>query len=358
MNRNPSKLLMAAIIALFGVSLSTSAFADFTIKRIVRCDKGMDVQDVLDRNILGLPMELKLVGRCPGFEIAHDGVSIAPLYGHSCPGAIIEGSINTVRVHEVELSCLDVTGSSEDGISITGGNARLDNVKVFGHDGMGVIVEARGDLEATDSSIYDNGEGASIEGSTATFNGTDISDNRGHGLAVMGNSTVFFGHAPIADNDGNGIYVSLSSSVEVDNAMITNSGGGGIAVYDGSVIFVENTEIADSGRLGPGSGIFMRRNATATIVNAILARNGAGLALLEHSFASVGDRTQIVDNRGRGILLRLDSGVYLEPDTSVPTQGFTNAAIQCDDKESSALFDPNAVAAGLIGNISCPDVDF
>ena len=38
-------------------------------KRIVRCDKGENVQHVLDKNILALPMEIKLVGECSGFDI-------------------------------------------------------------------------------------------------------------------------------------------------------------------------------------------------------------------------------------------------------------------------------------------------
>jgi hypothetical protein len=38
MNRNAGQLPVATTIALFGISLSADAFADFTIKRIVRVD--------------------------------------------------------------------------------------------------------------------------------------------------------------------------------------------------------------------------------------------------------------------------------------------------------------------------------
>ena len=40
MNRKRMSVFVATIIALLGVSISSSAFADFTVKRIVRCDKG------------------------------------------------------------------------------------------------------------------------------------------------------------------------------------------------------------------------------------------------------------------------------------------------------------------------------
>ena len=40
MNRKRMSVFVATIIALLGVSISSNAFADFTVKRIVRCDKG------------------------------------------------------------------------------------------------------------------------------------------------------------------------------------------------------------------------------------------------------------------------------------------------------------------------------
>ena len=44
--------LVAAAIALLGLAISSDANTGPTIKNIVNCDKGMDVQRVLDRNFL------------------------------------------------------------------------------------------------------------------------------------------------------------------------------------------------------------------------------------------------------------------------------------------------------------------
>ena len=44
--------LVAAVIALLGLAISSDANAGLTIKKIVNCDKGMVVQRVLDRNFL------------------------------------------------------------------------------------------------------------------------------------------------------------------------------------------------------------------------------------------------------------------------------------------------------------------
>jgi len=44
--------LVAAAIALLGLAISSDGNADLTIKNIVNCDKGVDVQRVLDRELL------------------------------------------------------------------------------------------------------------------------------------------------------------------------------------------------------------------------------------------------------------------------------------------------------------------
>ena len=362
MNRKLFGIFAIPVVALLLMAASSDANANFTIKKIVDCDKGMDVQRVLDKNIFGLPMELKLVGTCDGFEITRDDISIAPLHGHSCPGATVDGGIFLNGAVRIELSCIAVTGGGEDfaGIEATESKALIEDVLMVGLDAVALQSTGHSSIEMIGGIIANNNDTGVVVDSTslAFFEGTQIMDNRGSGVDMSEGSSAHFWGVSISDNDNNGIFADTKSVVHMEGGEVLNNGRAGINLDGASFADLHGVTLADNGRLGPGSGIFMHGSSSARISGCTMTRNRSGLALIEHSFANVANMTQIFDNRSRGIFLRADSGVILAPDTNVPTQGSWISAISCADKESSAQFDWDAVAAGLIGDINCPDVDF
>jgi len=309
MNRKLLGLFVAPTVALLLMAVSSDANADFAIRKTVNCDKGMDVQRVLDRNFFGLPMELRLVGTCSSFEITQNDVSIAPLYDDACPGATVDGGILLNGALRIELRCIAVTGGEEDsaGIEATESKALLEDVEIIGSAGLQSTghssIEMIGGIIAI---AADDDSGVVVDSvSLAFFEGTHITGNGYTGVEVSENSSVHFWGGSISNNDENGVFVDTKS-----------------------VVHMEGTEVLNNGR--------------------------AGVALAGASFAEL-HGVMLADNGRRGIFLRSDSGVSLSSDTYVPTQGFSNTAIQCGDKESSALYDPEA---GLIGEIDCNDVEF
>lgn len=355
MNRRSGKLLVAATIALFGVSLGTSAFADFTIKRIVRCDRGMNVQDVLDRNILSLPMEVFLVGTCDGFEIEQDDVEISALHDHACPGATVAGGILLNGTQRIDIRCIAVTAGDEiGGIFLYSSNATIEDVDIWGTNDTGLALGGGSYAEVTNSTIRDNGEGVSIERSNASFEETYVSGNSGFGVIVEHNSSLEFIDGSITGNDSNGIRVTDGSNLVLDGTWMAENGRSAIGLLNGSMGQIASAELVDNGQLGVGGGVFMRRNSTAQILGTNILRNsGNGVAVRGHSFAEIGGGTRIEENGIRGMRLREDSGATLADDTYIPGSGDDGIAIYCDDSESSVLFDPAAVITGLIGPVDC-----
>ncbi len=359
MSKRSYGVFVIPVVALLVMVTSSDANADFTIKRVVDCDRGMDVQRILDKNIFGLPMELRLVGICGRFEITQDDVSITALHKNVCPGATVDGGIFMNGARRIELRCIAVTGEEEDfgGIEAIKSEALLEDVEIVGSSGLQSTGHST--IDMIGGLIATNGTGVIVDSvSLAFFEGTHITENTDSGVDVSENSSVHFWGGSISNNDVNGVFIDTKSVVHMEGVVVLNNGRAGVAITGASFADLHGVTLADNGRLGIGSGVFMRGGSTARISGSTMTRNNAGLALLEHSFANVGNATQILDNRGRGILLRFDSGVFLESDTYVPTQGVFEAAIECDDKESSAQYDPDAVITGLIGQIECPDVEF
>ena len=359
MNRTAGRLLAATTIALFGIGLSADAFGDFTMKRIVRCDKGMNVQDALDRNILSLPMEIFLVGTCEGFEIEQDDVEISALHDHSCPGATVAGGILLNGTQRVDIRCIAVTAGDEiGGIFLYSSSALIEEVDIWGTNDIGLGLGGGSYAEVMNSTIRDNGEGVSIERSNASFEEVYVTGNSGLGVNVEHNSSLEFLDGLIAENERNGVWVSFGSNLVIGGTRIVENGRGGIGLVDGSTAVIEEVELLDNGQLGFGSALFILRNSSALILDTSIVGNRTGIYLRQHSVADIRGGTRIEGNTVRGLRLRGDSGVILAADTYIPANGVTGTAIICDDKESSVQIDPDAVAAGLIGPIDCPDVEF
>ncbi len=355
------RLLVAPIVVLLGMIVSSTANADLTIRKVINCDRGGDVQRALDRNIWSLPMKLRLVGRCSGFEIRRDDVSIAPLHGHACPGAWVDGTIHLDDAQRVQIRCIEVTVDEDPGIDAFGSTALLVDVDLSDNGGAGLESTGYSSIEMQRGSITGNGDaGVNVDGKgSARIEGTHIAGNGGAGISASQNSLVFVADGWIIDNDGSGILLQSSSVATVDDMTISDNGRAGVAVLSGSEVAIEGSTISDNGTDGPGSGVFARLNSSVEIVSSIISGNLAGVAVREHSFADISGthevdgETRITNNSLPGITLTNDSGVILGAGTFVPNNGSINA-VECRDKESSIAVNPAAV----VGSIDCPDRDF
>jgi len=349
MNRKSSRLFVAPIVALLLIAVSSDANADFTIKRIINCDKGRDVQRVLDSNVFSLPMELRLVGTCRGFEIMHDDVLITPLHGGACSTATVDGGIFLNSVDRTEIRCITVDGA---GIRVLGGTATLEEVDIRNNFDIGLSLGGNAYVEVFNSTIRNNGEGVSIERSNASFDDVHVTGNRNNGITVEHNSNLEFMDGSVINNDGTGISVNDGSELVLSGGAVLTSGRGGVAVRFGSVVDIDEVHIADNGRLGVGSGVFMLGNSTAQIIGGSITNNGHGVGLWEHSYATISG-TRIENNRRSGVALAFDSGARLGPDTSVKwNEG--EADVWCDGEESSAAIH----FAADVGSVECTHLGF
>jgi len=330
MNRNTGKLLVAATIALFGIGLSADAFADLTIKKIVRCDKGMDVQNVLDRNILGLPMEILLVGPCDGFEIYQDDVFISSKHDHDCPGATVDGGIFLNSAHRIELNCLAVTGA-EDGIAIIGGsNVSLDDMAIYENTRLGVLVNDGGAVSIWTSSISNNGAGISVEGGSVLLGDSQVVGNTGFGIRVTASSTLSLEYAEVSENGGGGVRVDGGSNFRFVESDFIMNGGSGISLQENSSLRSNGGTIADNTR----SGIFLSWLSTARI------------------FGGSEGGPSIFGNEN-GITITTGSAVHVGSSAVIPDNN-SGFAIVCFDDESSVRID---APESDIGAIDCTDFD-
>jgi len=341
--------LAAVIFALVGLAVSSDANAGMTIKKIVNCDKGMDVQRFLDRNLFSLPMELRLVGdHCSGFEITQDDVSISALYDDVCPGATVVGGIEITGGRRIELSCIAVTGG--DGVTIFDGQVALSDVEIYGVDGLGLFTENDVNVYVVDSLIHDNEEGASVErGSTGTFVNTHITDNAGNGLYAVGSSLTFL-DGSVTHNDGPGILVESSSSLNLERSLVANNIEAGVLVRSNSDATLDGVNITDnSGENGAaaGHGILAESGASVMARNSAITGNGmSGVELVLHSIADLSDGTMVSANT-IGAVIRQDSALRISTSDVAFSDG-----IECVDAESSFSND-GGVVIGL--GVVCTD---
>lgn len=341
-------LCLAAVIAFLGVGASADANAGLRFTRIVRCDWGANVQQILDRNVLSLPIELRLVGTCAGFNITQDDVVITARDDGICPGATVQGGIKAEGVHRLKLRCIAVTGASEHpGVTILGGTASLEDVSIVGNEGIGLSLGQNAYVEVSRGSISGNGtEGVYMKGSRASLKDTQVSGNEGIGILTEQSSLELVGGS-ITNNDSSGIRLTAGSSLVFDGtsveggAPVSNNGSAGVAVLSGSDAGIETARITNNGRLGPGSGLFLRRSSVE-IFDSTLLGNTAAATLAQHSMVVIGG-TEL----SQGMRLRNDSGAILRGETSLDF-------VICDDKESSIDIDDDAT----VGDIYCPDPDF
>jgi len=350
MYRKSMRLFVVPVVALLLMAVSSDANAGTTIKRIVKCDKGMSVQHILDSNIFSLPMELKLVGTCDSFEITKDYVSIAPLHNHSCPGATVEGWIAIEGAHGIKLSCLEVVGP-DGGVLMFGGQALLEDVHISGNSDAGIEMSAHAMIEVIGGSITNHGDGVALESGHAVFEDVEISNNAS-GVRAENNSYVEFGGGTVMNNGEYGISIGSSSVFNSEYLTVSNNGRNGIIVSGNSRAEIFDTVITDHTR----SGLVIADNSSVRWGGGKIAENDwHGIFVASHSMAQVQGGAEIVNNKRYGIRLTLDAGVNLRQPAKV--WGNWRGPVQCEGKESSIQFDP-LVEMEPISLDDCPDIEF
>ena len=349
MNVKRLGLVVAAAALLLAISASTNASWFKDRGMVVNCDKGMNPQQILDTRFFARPLELQLVGTCPGFSIRRDDVTVTAKYDEACPGATVEGSIEITGADRVELSCLMVTGNIEQpGVHVAGGLVTLNDMDITHNDATGLRITAGAHVTVSHSLVQYNDDGVLVDKADAKFERSIINSNRGTGLTAVSNSSVEFLVSTASWNDATGLNIGTGSSLNLVNSDVQSNGLTGIGLTGGSTAIIEAAGISDNGRLNPRrSGVFLRQSANAIITNSWLARNNSGITATVHSSVRLGDGVQIFDNRWTGVGLNRDSAAVIR-------DGAVIDAITCDAEESSAAISGGAV----IGLIDCPDIDF
>jgi len=352
MNRKLLSLLVSPTGALLLIAVSSNAYADFTIEETVDCAVA-DVQQVLDDNIYSLPMELKLIGACAGFEITQDDVSIAPLDDSVCPGATVAGEISMEGAHRIKLSCMEVAGPG--GVVMLGSYAVLEDMLIAG--GEGVIVDV-GQIEVYRGSIVYNEEGIALQSGYAVIEDVDISNNAGDAIRAENNSYVEFGGGTVMDNGEYGVSIRSSSVLSMEETIVSNNGLSGVFVGGSS-----RADIIDAVATGN------RRSGMAITDNSSVRWNGGriagnnwnGIFVTAHSTLRVlpgelqeGQATEIVDNGRAGIYLTRDAGAQLYG-AYIPPNG-NGSAIKCEGREASVDFDRSPLIVKKF--VDCNDPSF
>jgi hypothetical protein len=340
---------LAAFILLMGLSTSASANWGRDGVYVVKCDDGMNPQRILDMQWFARPIELQLVGICPGFGIKRDDVTVTARDNEACPGATVNGEISIDGARDVELSCIAVSGD-EGGVQVFGGKAFLEDVHIFGSNDIGVEVRDGGSIEMIGGSITDSVLGVGLEHGFAQFEDVDISSNRGTAVSLEHNSYFEMGGGSISNNPGDGISVSSNSVLQLGDVTVANNGRHGVALYGGANATLDDVAIRENG----GSGIYARKLVSVNIRGGSVANNSTGVSLNQHSFAFV-TMARIESNRNSGLHLRFDSGALLWNGAYIhENPGPAPADVVCEGVESSVEIHSGAD----IGTVHCLHPDF
>lgn len=337
---------LAALILLLGLSASAGANWGRDGVYVVKCDEGMTPQRILDMQWFARPIELQLVGTCPGFEIRRDDVTVTARSNEACPGAIVEGQIAIEGANRTVLSCLEVTGP-EGSVTMLGGQALLEDVDIIGNGGIGVELGAHSAMEMIGGSIKNQHEGVGMEASYAGLSDVEIS-NHGDGIRVENNSYFEMGGGSISNNAEDGVSARSNSVLDLEGVTIADNNGHGVALFSGANASFGEVTIRDNA----GDGIYARKLVSINLVGGSVTNNANGVSLNQHSFAFV-SRAWIENNRNSGVILRYDSGAMLWNGTNI-LGSQELADVVCVGDESSVQIHNGA----NIGSMECDHPDF
>lgn len=338
---------IATLILLLGLSTSAGAFWSRDGVYVVKCDEGMTPEHILSMQWFPRPIELQLVGMCPGFEIKRDDVTVTARDNEACPGATVGGDIDIHGARNVELSCIAVT-SDDDGVSVHGGQVYLEDVHIIGSNDKGLWIHDSGVIQMIGGSITDANDAVYVENGHGTFEDVDISSNRGTAVSVEHNAYFEMNGGSISNNPGDGISVSSNSVLQLGGVTVANNGRHGVALFGGANATLDQVAIRENG----GSGIYARKLVSVNIRGGSVANNFAGVSLNQHSFAFVVG-AWIGNNQDSGVNLRYDSGALLRNGTYI-RENLGPADVVCEGEESSVQIQGGAD----IGTVDCPHPDF
>jgi len=345
---------IGALILLLGSSASASATWNRDGVYVVRCDEGMTPERILERQWFARPIELQLVGTCPWFEIKRDDVTVTARDNEACPGATVDGGIDVHGAWNVELSCIAVTGD-DDGVSVFGGKAILEDVHIYGSNDKGLWIHESGAVEMIGGSVTDAESAVYFWNGSGVFEGVDISNNRGTAITLESNSSLEMNDGSISNNPGDGINASRNSVIDLNGVTVADNGRNGVALFGSSHGQFNNVSIWGNVR----DGIYARKLVSIDLIGGSIFNNNNGVSLNQHSFAFVA-RASIENNRDSGVILRHDSGALIRNGTNIlgnvtDILGSEELAdVVCEGDESSVQIQEFA----NIGSIKCNHPDF
>ena len=356
MNVKRLGLVVAIAALLLAISASTNASWFHDRGLVVNCDKGMNPQHILDSWMFSRPLELKLVGTCPGFSIKRDDVTVTAKYDEACPGATVDGSIEIIGADRVDLGCLMVTGSIEQpGVNVVGGLVTLDDMDISHNDATGLSITAGAHVTVNNSLVNFNDDGVLVDKAHAKFEQAIVNSNRGTGLTALSNSSVEFLISTASWNDGSGMGIRSGSSLNLVNSDVQSNGLTGVGLTEGATGSIADASITDNGRITTRrSGVFLRQNASVTISGSMLARNHTNVGANLHSSVVLEEGVVIAESRNAGLVLGQDSGARVRDGAEIWASGSSGLAIVCNDIESSVeIYD-----GANVGPSDCSDFDF
>lgn len=342
-----SIISVAALLLLLGVSTNSSAYWGRDATYVVKCDAGMTPQHILDMQWFARPIELQLVGICPGFTINRDDVTVTARDNEACPGATVDGKISISGARNATLACISVMGG-ESGVAVSGGKAFLGDVHISGSNESGIWIDDSGTVEMSGGSITDTVAGVFVENGYGKFYEVDISSNRGTAVTVENNSFFEMSGGSISNNAEDGVAARRNSVLKLYGVAVTGNDRYGVALFNGADAFFDGVAIEDNVR----SGLFARKMVSADFRGGSIVNNHEGISFSQHSFIFV-SWSEIVYNRDSGVLLRSDSGAYLWNGADI-SENMGPADIVCEGEESSVQIHGGA----NIGSMDCPHPDF
>lgn len=203
--------------------LATPIHADEKVKsRTVDCDKGQHPADVLNQERGPQPLEMTLVGTCPGFTVARDDVTIEGDDEYGCPDASakVEGTITFSGAQRAVVACLFVTGPGNGIDALPGSSVLIIDSSISDNTEAGVTATSGASISLSRSYVTDNqGEGVVLNTSaSADVDNTEIYDN---GM-LDGAADLFMSLHTTATGQGNtigAIHLRLDSGVSLDGSI-------------------------------------------------------------------------------------------------------------------------------------------
>ena len=330
--------------------------------KIVKCDKGKTIAKALKKGNKRKPLVIIVRGTCKeNVLITRDDVT---LRGDKDVGGTVEAAnpdVDTILIRgarRVELDNLTVKGASNaSGVEGSqGASFAVAYNSVIRENRNGVVVSrgSRGTIE--ESTVKDNSrDGVLVFAGTAFVSNSTIESNGRVGINVVQGGSINLRGNDVLNNGeiipAPGFAIGRATARINGGNTFRENGTAGIAVNQGVLAQFGTDTIQENG----ADGIFAN-SASVGLQSAVITGNGQnGIHLFLHSVLSIGGTSRIEDNTFHGILLSMDSGLFVQspvPITGNGTTPFGGSGIFCVDTESSVAGD----TTGVTGNTTDPQV--